>query len=70
MKTESGQSSATDACRITQPQAASAAAYAACWARARATSTGTRLRWVTMPSASLLPGPRTKTVPFTDRSLT
>jgi hypothetical protein len=48
-----------------QPLAASASAYAACWARASATSTGVRLMWVTIPSASLLLGGRTKTVPFT-----
>jgi hypothetical protein len=70
MKTESGQSSAAGACLIIQPLAASASAYAACWARASATSTGVRLMWVTMPSASLLLGARTKTAPFTDRSLT
>ena len=68
MKTESGQSSAAGTCPILQPLAVSASAYAACWARARATSTGVRLMWVTMPSASLLLGTRTKTVPFTARS--
>jgi hypothetical protein len=50
---------------MVQPLAASASVYAACWARARATFTGVRLMWVTMPSASLLLGARTKTVPFT-----
>ena len=70
MNTESGQSSATGACAIIQPLAASASAYAACWARARATSTGARLMWVTMPSASLPLGARTNAVPCTDYSLT
>ena len=38
---------------------------AACWARARATSTAVRPMWVTIPSASLPLGARTKAVPFT-----
>ena len=70
MKTESGQSSAAGTCWVVQPQAASAPAYAACWARARVTSTGVRSMWVTMPSASLLLGARTIAVPFTGSSLT
>jgi len=63
-----GRAVLSGACRIIQPLAASASACAAC--RARATSTGVRLMWVRMPSASLLPGARTRAVPFTDRSLT
>jgi hypothetical protein len=70
MKTESGQSSAAGACAIVQPQPASASAYAACWARAWATSTAVRLMWVTMPSASLLLGARISPVPLTDHSPT
>src|SRR5580704_2717221 len=65
MKTESGQSSAAGACSTAQPLAPRASTYAACCAWASDTSTEVRVMCVTIPSASLLLGWRTKPVPFT-----